>query len=75
MDIQHRHIEVFRAVMQAGSVTAAAERLHVSQPGVSRLLAHLELQLGVGGGAWAQGCAASRACSEGSSPTPRRRKA
>ena len=42
-----RQIEVFRAVMQAGSVTAAAERLHVSQPGVSRLLAHLELQLGV----------------------------
>jgi DNA-binding transcriptional LysR family regulator len=42
-----RQIEVFRAVMLAGSVTDAARLLHVSQPGVSRMLAHIELQLDV----------------------------
>ncbi len=42
-----RQIEVFRAVMLAGSVTDAARLLHVSQPGISRMLAHIELQLGV----------------------------
>jgi DNA-binding transcriptional LysR family regulator len=42
-----RQIEVFRAVMQAGSVTDAARLLHVSQPGISRMLAHVELQLGL----------------------------
>jgi len=40
-----RQIEVFRAVMLAGSVTDAARLLHVSQPGISRMLAHIELQL------------------------------
>lgn len=42
-----RQIEVFRAVMIAGSITDAARALHVSQPGVSRLVRHLEIQLGV----------------------------
>lgn len=42
-----RQIEVFRAVMTAGSVTDAARLLHVSQPGISRMLAHIELQLGM----------------------------
>lgn len=42
-----RQIEIFRAVMQAGSITGAALLLHVSQPGVSRMLAHIELQLGL----------------------------
>ena len=42
-----RQIEVFRAVMLAGSVTDAARLLHVSQPGISRMLAHIELQLGM----------------------------
>lgn len=42
-----RQIEVFRAVMLAGSVTDAARVLHVSQPGISRMLGHIELQLGV----------------------------
>lgn len=46
MDIQHRHIEVFRAVMTAGSVTAAASLLHTSQPTLSRDLARLEHLLG-----------------------------
>jgi DNA-binding transcriptional LysR family regulator len=42
-----RQIEVFRAVMTTGSITGAARLLHVSQPGVSRLIRHLELQLGL----------------------------
>lgn len=42
-----RQIEVFRAVMLGGSVTNAARMLGVSQPGISRMLAHVELQLGV----------------------------
>ncbi|HOB68039.1 LysR family transcriptional regulator [Ottowia sp.] len=44
--LSHRHIEVFRAVMQAGQVTRAAEALHTSQPTVSRELARLEHLLG-----------------------------
>lgn len=46
MNISHRHIEVFRAVMTSGSVTAAAALLHTSQPTVSRELARLEQLLG-----------------------------
>ena len=42
MDISLRHIEVFRAIMQAGSVTGAARLLFTSQPTVSRDLARLE---------------------------------
>lgn len=42
-----RQIEVFRAVMLAGSVTDAARLLNVSQPGISRMLGHIELQLGL----------------------------
>ena len=42
-----RQIEVFRAVMMTGSVTGAAHLLSVSQPGVSRMLGHIELQLGL----------------------------
>lgn len=42
-----RQIEVFRAVMATGSTTDAARLLHVSQPGISRLIRHLEIRLGV----------------------------
>ena len=42
-----RQIEVFRAVMQAGSISGAAAALHVSQPAVSRLVRYLEVKLGV----------------------------
>ena len=41
-----RHIEVFHAVYNTGSITNAAEMLHVSQPAVSKVLHHAELQLG-----------------------------
>lgn len=42
MEISLRHIEVFRAVMMAGSVTRAAVLLRTSQPTVSRELGALE---------------------------------
>ncbi|MFF7707864.1 LysR substrate-binding domain-containing protein [Pseudomonas sp. NPDC007930] len=41
-----RHMEVFRAVMLTGSVSAAAKLLYVSQPAVSKLLAYVESRLG-----------------------------
>lgn len=47
MDISLRHIEVFRAIMQAGSVTGAARLLLTSQPTVSRELARLETLSGL----------------------------
>jgi DNA-binding transcriptional LysR family regulator len=46
MPINHRQVEVFRAVMQAGSVTAAAQALHSSQPTLSRDIALMEQRLG-----------------------------
>ena len=41
-----RHIEVFQAIVEAGSISAAARQLNVSQPNVSRVLNHAEQQLG-----------------------------
>ena len=41
-----RHIEVFHAVYNCGSVTGAAKLLNVSQPSISKVLAHSEQQLG-----------------------------
>lgn len=41
-----KHIEVFNAIMLAGTVGGAARLLHVSQPAVTQALAHAELQLG-----------------------------
>ena len=42
-----RQIEVFRAVMSAGTVTEASRMLGVSQPAISRLLRYTEDQIGV----------------------------
>lgn len=47
MTLNPRQIEAFRAVMLAGSMTAAAEILRVSQPAVSRLVQDLEFTLGM----------------------------
>ena len=41
-----RHIEVFHAIYTTGSITGAANLLYVSQPSVSKVLAHAEQQLG-----------------------------
>jgi DNA-binding transcriptional LysR family regulator len=41
-----RQVEVFKAVMECGSVSEAARRLHVSQPSVSKHLSLLETRLG-----------------------------
>lgn len=41
-----KQIETFRAVMLTGSMTAAAAKLHTSQPNVSRAIAQLEAEVG-----------------------------
>jgi DNA-binding transcriptional LysR family regulator len=46
-DMRLRHIEVFHAVMQAGTISGAAQVLHISQPAVTKVLQHCELQLGL----------------------------
>ncbi|NIE77890.1 LysR family transcriptional regulator [Pantoea sp. Tr-811] len=40
-----RHMEVFRAVMLTGSISAAAKLLYVSQPAVSKLIGYIEGRL------------------------------
>jgi DNA-binding transcriptional LysR family regulator len=42
-----RHLRYFLAVAECGTVTAAAGRLHVAQPAISRQLQRLEQDLGV----------------------------
>lgn len=46
MNLSFRELEVFRHVMEAGGVTAAAARLRVSQPAVSRMLRQTEVRIG-----------------------------
>jgi len=41
-----RHIEIFHAIYTTGSITNASKILHVSQPSVSKVLSHAEMQLG-----------------------------
>ncbi len=41
-----KQLEAYRAVMIMGSITSGAEMLHVSQPGVSRLIKDLEQTIG-----------------------------
>lgn len=41
-----RQLEVFHAIMTTGSISGAALALHVSQPALSRALAHCEARLG-----------------------------
>ncbi|MGR7027483.1 LysR family transcriptional regulator [Geodermatophilus sp. URMC 62] len=42
-----RHLRAFLHIADAGTITAAAARMHMTQPAVSRLLAQLEAHLGV----------------------------
>lgn len=44
--MNQRQLEAFRATIETGSITAASELLHVSQPSVSRLIIELERSLG-----------------------------
>jgi len=44
--LQFRQIQAFHTIMDTGTVTAAAKRLGISQPGVSNLIANLEHELG-----------------------------
>ncbi len=46
MRVKFRHLEVFDALIEAGSVSRAAGRLNLSQPAVSIALANLEDELG-----------------------------
>ncbi len=46
MSLNLRELEVFRAVMEAGGVTAAAEALGMSQPAASKMLRQAEERLG-----------------------------
>lgn len=46
MHVKLRHLEVFHAVMEEGSVTKAAETLNLSQPAISTALSRLEAMLG-----------------------------
>ena len=46
MRLNHRQLEAFRAIMQTGMVTRAADVLNVTQPAISRLLADLEYAVG-----------------------------
>ena len=43
----YRQIEAFKAVMEAGRVTDAAQKLNLSQPAVSKLLASFESAIGM----------------------------
>lgn len=46
MKLNHRQLEAFRALIQTGSVTEAAKRMHITQPATSRLIADLESNVG-----------------------------
>jgi DNA-binding transcriptional LysR family regulator len=46
--LTHRQLEAFRAVIETGKVTAAAEVLNTTQPSVSRMISDLEHVTGFG---------------------------
>lgn len=42
-----RQVEAFKAVIETGTVSRAAEMLNISQPAMSKLIAHLEMDTGL----------------------------
>ena len=42
-----RQVEAFKAVIEKGSVSSAAEMVHISQPAMSKLIAHFEADTGI----------------------------
>ena len=42
-----RHLKIFTEVADAGSMSLAAKRLHISQPSVSQAVAELERYYGI----------------------------
>ena len=44
MQLRFRQLQAFHAIIEAGTVTGAAETLGISQPGISNLLGELERQ-------------------------------
>lgn len=45
--ITQRQLEYFVASGEAGSISAAAERIHVSSPSISAAITHMEAELGI----------------------------
>lgn len=45
--MNYRQVEIFKAIMDSGSITEAASILHISQPAVSKALKLLEAELGL----------------------------
>ena len=46
MMLKMRHLQVFNALLDAGSVSRAAQRLNLTQPAVSIALSNFEAELG-----------------------------
>src|SRR6187399_2597210 len=42
-----RQIEAFKAVIERGSISSAADMVHISQPAMSKLIAHFEADTGL----------------------------
>lgn len=47
IQINLRQVEAFKAVIENGTVSRAAEILHISQPAMSKLIAHFEFESGL----------------------------